>query len=117
MRLFEQSRSTRYVLTPAAFTYSLTGFDFRPAELVLQRLGTHDVVSLDPAGRADGEPRLGAGSEVAGGLAVAAQEGGLGGREIGLRIVSLPAIGHRELGKAERRFRLARHRRAQDADR
>ena len=52
-----------------------------------------------------------------GGLVVTAKIGGLGGGEIGLRIVSFLAVGHRQLAEAERRLGFARHRGAKDGDR
>src|SRR4051812_23189807 len=65
-------------------------------------LGTHNVVSLDPARRADGEPCFRPRSQIPGGLVVAAKIGGLGGGEVGLRVIALAAIGHGELGVADR---------------
>ena len=44
----------------------------------------HHLLGRDPGGRADGEPRLGAGRKLARGLEVAAGEGGLRGGEVGL---------------------------------
>src|SRR5579859_4532701 len=82
-----------------------------------QGLGGNDIVSPDPAGRADGKAGLRARGEFAGGLAVAAKIGGLGGGEIGLGVISLLAIGHRELTVAKRRLGLAGHRSAKDGDR
>ena len=64
-----------------------------------------------------GETGFCARGKFARGLVVAAQKGGLRRRQIGLRIVALAAIGHRELGIAERRLGLPRHRRAQNRNR
>src|SRR5258706_14948561 len=63
----------------------------------IERLEAGDVVGLDPARRTDGETRLGAGGDLARGLVVAADEGGLGGGEVGLREVAFAAIRHREI--------------------
>src|SRR5882757_3510248 len=79
-----------------------------------QRLCSDDVVSLDPSGRADGETGLCARRKFARGLVVAAEKGGLRRRQIGLREISLSAVGHRELGIAERSLGLSCHRRAQN---
>src|SRR5436190_19677948 len=78
--------------------------------------GAHNVVSLDPSRRPDREPRLGPGGEIARGFVVAAEVGGLGRCQIGLRVVSLSAIGHGELGVADRCLGFARHRGAQNRD-
>src|SRR6267154_4221105 len=78
-----------------------------------------DVCSsdLDPARRTDGETRLGAGGDLARGLVVAADEGGLGGGEVGLREVTLSAIRHRKIIIAIGNIRVARHCGAQTVDR
>src|SRR5437868_4946921 len=81
------------------------------------RPGADDIVGLDPTGRADGETGLGARGELACRLVVAAQKGGLCRSQIGLRVVALAAIGHRELGIADRRLRFARHRGTQNRNR
>src|SRR5712675_1170076 len=47
------------------------------------RLEAGDIVGLDPARRTDRETRLGAGGDLARGLVVAADEGGLGGGKVG----------------------------------
>src|ERR1700741_1304472 len=87
------------------------------ALLARHRLGRDDVVGLDPSGRADSEACFRARGELACGLVVAAQIGGLGGGKGGLRIVSLPSISHGKLGKAERRLALACDCRPQDGNR
>src|SRR6266516_1915188 len=87
---------------------------FLVALLAGQRFGTDDVIGLDPAGGADSETGFCARGEFAGGLVVAAKEGGLCGSQIGLREIPLSAIGHCELGIAERRLGLSRHRRTQN---
>src|SRR5204863_429234 len=54
------------------------------AKCAVRRLVAGDVVSLDPAGRADREAGLGARGELARGAQLAAHEGGLGvGKTIG----------------------------------
>src|SRR5258707_15798298 len=70
---------------------------FLVAVLAGQRLCSDDVVGLDPTGGADGETGFGTRGEVAGGLVVAAKKRGLGGSQVGLCEISLPAIGHRQL--------------------
>src|SRR5450755_956905 len=85
--------------------------------VALQRLCSDDIVGLDPSGRADGETGFRARGKFARGLVVAAKEGGLCGSQIGLRIISLPAIGHRELAVAERHLSLPHHRRPQNRNR
>src|SRR5215472_3340051 len=82
-----------------------------------QRLRGDDIVGPDPAWCADGKARLGARGEFAGGLVVAAQIGGLGGRKIGFRVISFLAIGHRQLAEAQRRLGLPCHRGAKDRNR
>src|SRR5215472_2710180 len=74
-----------------------------------QRLRGDDIVGPDPAWCADGKARLGARGEFAGGLVVAAQ--------IGFRVISFLAIGHRQLAEAQRRLGLACHRGAKDRNR
>src|SRR4051812_31774130 len=85
---------------------------FAVANLVVslsgKRFGAHNIVSFDPSGGPDRKAGLGPGGEITRGLIVAAQEGGLGRGQIGLRIVTLAAIGHRELHVADRRLGLAR---------
>src|ERR1700730_6518789 len=86
------------------------------AVLAGQRLCSNDVVGLDPTGGTDGETGFGARGEVAGGLVVAAKKRGLGGSQVGLCEISLPAIGHRQLRIAEWRLGLPCHRRTQNRD-
>src|SRR5450631_3188079 len=81
-----------------------------------QRLCRDDIVGLDPSGRADREPGFRTRGQLASGLVIAAKEGGLCGGQIGLGVVALPAIGHRELGVTKRRFALPCHGSAQDGN-
>src|ERR1700738_129187 len=74
------------------------------ALLAGQRLCGNDIIGLDPSGGADRETGFCARSEIAGGLVVAAKKGGLCGSQIGLRVISLSAVGHCELGITERRL-------------
>src|SRR6185312_13631509 len=76
-----------------------------------------DIIGPDPTGGADRETGFRPRGEIACGLVVAAKVGGLRRSEIGLCQISLSGVGHRELGKAERRLGLPRHRRPQDRDR
>src|SRR5665213_2752288 len=85
--------------------------------VALGRLGDDDIVGLDPSGSADGETGLGAGGQFARGLVVAAQIGGLGRGQIGLRVISFSAIGHGKLRIAQRRLGFAGHRGPQNPDR
>src|ERR1700712_4161559 len=90
---------------------------FLVAFLAGHGFGGDDVVGLDPSGRADCETGFGARGEIARGLVVAAQEGRLRRSQVGLCVISLVAIGHRELSIAERRFGLSRHRCSQNRNR
>src|SRR6202022_3773976 len=86
--------------------------------LIVGLAGRHfcsdDIVGLDPSGGTDGETGFGARGEFARGLVVAAQERGLCGRQISLRVISLSAISHCELGITERRLGLSCDGRAQN---
>src|SRR5215471_15637372 len=101
---FSKSRtSCLSVSRPGLFPTSIRSV----AVLAGQRLCRDDVVGPDPSGRADRETHFGARCEFSRGLLVAAQVGGLRRGEIGLRVISLPAIGHGKLGVAERRLAFA----------
>src|ERR1700730_5226201 len=91
--------------------------NFLVAVLARQRLCSDDIVGLDPSGSADGETGFRARREFARGLVVAAKKGGLRRCKIGLRVISLLAIGHCELAITERRLGIACHRRPQNRDR
>src|ERR1700720_2108087 len=90
---------------------------FLVALLAGRRFGTDDVVGLDPSGRADSETGFCTRGEVARGLVVVAKEGGLCGSQVGLREIPLSGIGHCELGIADRRLALSRHRRTKNRNR
>src|ERR1700720_103909 len=105
----------KILLVKAGF---VTGLNlFLVAVLTGQRLCSDDIVGLDPSGRADGETGFRARGELARGLVIAAEKGGLRRCQIGLREISLSAIGHCELGIAERRLGLSCHRRSQNRNR
>src|SRR5262245_64039132 len=77
--------SSSFVLLSSAAQSALRGFE------------AGEVVGFDPARRADGKARLGAGGDLARGLDVAADECRLRGGEIGVGEVVFLAIGHRQL--------------------
>src|SRR5215813_4123007 len=79
-----------------------------------QRFGRDDVVGPYPSRRANRETSFRPRGQFARSLPVAAQIGRLRRRQVGLRIIALPTIGHRQLAETERCLALARHRRSQD---
>src|SRR5262249_42899156 len=79
------------------------------AQGALGGLEASEVVGFDPARRADGKARLGAGGNLTCGLDVAADESRLRRSEIGAGEVVFLAIGHRQLHVGIGRFRLAHY--------
>ncbi len=82
----------QFLLVKAVFSIALVG----------GRLGSDDIVSLDPSGCADGETCLGARGEIARGLVVATEIGSLCRGEVSVRIISFFGISHSKLGIAQR---------------
>jgi hypothetical protein len=82
-----------------------------------QRSRADDIIGFNPSRRPNRKPGFRSRGEFARGLVVAAEKSGLRRRQIGLRVVSFSAIGHRELGKTEWGLVLPHHRGAQNRNR
>src|SRR5579885_481505 len=83
----------------------------------LRGLVIHNIVRLNPAGRAGGEGFLRAQRKLPRGTDVAVVEGFLCGRKIGVRLIAFARIGDRELAVAECGRRLLGDRGTQFVDR
>src|SRR3954452_6452539 len=82
-----------------------------------QKLCSNNVVGLDPSGGTYRETGFRARGEFAGGLVVAAKIGCLRRGQVGLCIVTLAAVSHRQLGIPERRLGFACNRGPQNRNR